>query len=146
MHVVLTTEYLQHGVLVQTWPPLMKVCNSLVTSLFRAIREGGRNRKQCMHYISSKFTLTPHIYTSNMLGALFKSTSNSQQTLKRDHYSRMTRRPVLMGLSRFWGRCLAFRQGKNGTPTSPVFQQCCFFITYTYFSLWHASSSLSLDA
>jgi hypothetical protein len=52
----------------------------------------------------------------------------------------------LMGLSRFWGRRPVFQARKNGTTNSPVFQQCCFFITDTGFSLRHASSSWSLDA
>jgi hypothetical protein len=46
--------------------------------------------------------------------------------------------PFLKEVSRFLTRI-------NGTPNSPVFQQC-FFITDTDFSLWHASSSCGLDA
>jgi hypothetical protein len=47
--------------------------------------------------------------------------------------------PFLREVSRFPTR-------KNGTPNSPIFQQCCFFITDTDFSLWHACRSWSLDA
>jgi hypothetical protein len=61
-------------------------------------------------------------------------------------YSWVTRCPVLMGVSHFWGRCPVFRQGKNRMPNSPNLQQCFFFITVTDFSLWHATSSWSLDA
>jgi hypothetical protein len=37
------------------------------------------------------------------------------------------------GIVQFLRECSVFRQGKNGTPNSPVFQQCCFFITDTDF-------------
>jgi hypothetical protein len=60
-------------------------------------------------------------------------------------YNRWPEFPFLKGLSRFEGGVSFCDKEKNGMPNSPIFQ-VFFFINDTDSSLWHASSSRSLDA